>query len=67
MECINCGRILTGHEEEICMDCSNLEMVQDENYTKNKINDMKKMGYTKLEILDAIKNDKYIKINELDI
>jgi hypothetical protein len=67
MKCINCGRNLTGHEDEICMDCSNLEMVKDKNYTKNTISDMKKMGYTKLEILDAIKNDKYIKINELDI
>jgi hypothetical protein len=66
MVCIECEKTLSGHESGICMDCSNREMVEDKDYTKNKIRDMKAMGYTKTEILDAIKNDKYIKINEIE-
>lgn len=67
MNCCKCERELTGHESEMCMDCSNTEMVEDKEYTRNTISGFKEMGYTKSEILDSIKGDRYIKLGEVDI
>jgi hypothetical protein len=64
--CSQCEDKLTGHEVEICMDCANHIMVTDKEYTRKKIKDFKSMGYSDDEIQEAIKGDKYIKLDEVE-
>jgi hypothetical protein len=64
MVCSSCGRTLTGFEHELCMDCSNREVVESKDYTRDTLMGLQDMGYSKEEILDALNNDQYLKQDE---